>query len=226
MALAGGGLAFLPVSFFVSSSLTLEPYCILFVLAGAVILLDRDEISQSMSTRRIVAGGLLLGFALLVKLWAIFPLVALALCPCPTASTSRGALPRCGSELFHDWFAALFHCRTAQFRVRGDRRTTLSAGGTDSERRDRVSILVMTGFGPTTIAPSPVVAEVVFAVLAALVAVSFTRRATLGILDMFFLLATVLIGGALLYSAESFLTTAIFSRHSCSAWCVSRPCDF
>src|SRR5580692_4678329 len=80
MVLAGGGLAFLPVSFFVSSSLTLEPYCVLFVLAGALVVLDRDELDETVSTRRFVVGGLLLGFALLIKLWAIFPLVALALC--------------------------------------------------------------------------------------------------------------------------------------------------
>ena len=49
MAFAGGGLAFLPVSFFVSSSLTLEPYCILFVLLGAFVVLDRDALGEVIS---------------------------------------------------------------------------------------------------------------------------------------------------------------------------------
>jgi hypothetical protein len=65
-------------------------------------------------------------------------------------------------------------------------------------------LLVMTGFGPTTIAPSTTEAEVAFAIVVALVAASYAIRAPRGSLDGFFILATLFSGGALLYSAEFF----------------------
>jgi hypothetical protein len=65
-------------------------------------------------------------------------------------------------------------------------------------------LMVMTGFGPTTITPSPTAAEVVFAILVVLVATSFAIRVPRGSLDGFFLLATLMSGGALLYSPEFF----------------------
>jgi hypothetical protein len=64
--------------------------------------------------------------------------------------------------------------------------------------------MVMTGFGPTSIAPSPGTAEVAFGVLVVLVAVSLALRAPRESIDGFFILATLFSGGALLYSAEFF----------------------
>ena len=62
--------------------------------------------------------------------------------------------------------------------------------------------MVMTGFGPTTIAPSTTVAEIVFVIVIALVALSFVNRTPRRSLDFFFIFATLFTGVALLYSAE------------------------
>jgi alpha-1,2-mannosyltransferase len=56
-----------------------EPWLVLFCLAGAVAVFDRDRITSS--TRRLVWGGVAFGFAGAVEAWAIVPvLVIAALC--------------------------------------------------------------------------------------------------------------------------------------------------
>jgi hypothetical protein len=65
-------------------------------------------------------------------------------------------------------------------------------------------LTTMTGFGPTTIAPSIVVATFAFVIVIVLVTASFSIRVARGSLDGFFVLAALLTGGALLYSAEFF----------------------
>jgi hypothetical protein len=204
MVLAGGGLAFSPVSFFVSSSLTLEPYCILFVLVGALFVLDRDAIGDVVSTRRFVVGGLLLGFAALIKLWAIIPLVALALCLVPRYRRRVGVLVAAAASCFVTLALPFFVAAPNNFlsEVFGEQlfRQAAPIQGASIGYR----FLVMTGFGPTTIAPSPTEAEVVFALLVVLVAASYTLRAPRRSLDGFFILATIFTGGSLLYSAEFF----------------------
>src|SRR5579863_459945 len=202
MVLAGGGLAFIPVSFFVSSSLTLEPYCILFILLGVLVVLDRDATGEVVSTRRFVVGGLLLGFALLIKLWAIFPLVALALCLVPRYRRRVGVLVAAPASCFVALALPFFLTAPQSFlsEVFGEQlfRQAASIQGAGFGYR----LLVMTGFGPTTIAPSTTVAEIAFAILLALVVASYALRTPRGSLDGFFVLATVFTGGALLYSAE------------------------
>jgi hypothetical protein len=204
MALAGGGLAFLPVSFFVSSSLTLEPYCILFVLLGALVVLDRDATDGEVTTRRFVIGGLLLGFAVLIKLWAIFPLVALALCLVPRYRRRVGALVSAAASCFVVLSLPFFLFAPRNFisEVFGEQlfRQAAPIQGASIGYR----LLVMTGVGPTTIAPSTTVAEVAFVFVVVLVGVSFAVRAPRGCLDGFFILATIFTGAALLYSAEFF----------------------
>lgn len=204
MVLAGGGLVFLPVSFFVSSSLTLEPYCILFVLLGALVVLDRDAMSEVVSTRRFVVGGLLLGFAALIKLWAIFPVVALALCLVPRYRRRVAVLAAAAASCFVTLALPFFLAAPHNFfsEVFGEQlfRQAAPIQGAGIGYR----FLVMTGFGPTTVALSPTGAEVAFAILVVLVALSLAVRAPRGSLNGFFILATLFTGGALLYSAEFF----------------------
>jgi hypothetical protein len=204
MVLAGGGLAFLPVSFFVSSSLTLEPCCVFFVLIGAVVVLDRDATSGVVSTRRFAVGGVLLGFAVLIKLWAIFPLGALVLCLVPRYRRRVGALVAAAASCFVGlslpfFLAAPHHFYSEVFGEQLFRQAAPIQGAGIGYR-----LMVMTGFGPTTIAPSATVAEIAFAIFVVLVAVSFAVRTPRGSLVGFFILSTLFIGGALLYSAEFF----------------------
>ena len=53
-----------------------EPWLVLFCLAGAVAVFDGDRITAS--TRRLLGGGVLLGFAGAVEAWAIVPVLVLA----------------------------------------------------------------------------------------------------------------------------------------------------
>jgi alpha-1,2-mannosyltransferase len=53
-----------------------EPWLVLFCLAGAVAVFDGDRITAS--TRRLAWGGVLLGFAGAVEAWAIVPVLVLA----------------------------------------------------------------------------------------------------------------------------------------------------
>jgi hypothetical protein len=204
MVLAGGGLAFLPVSFFVSSSLTLEPYCILFVLLGSLVVFDRDEMDEEVSTRRFVIGGLLLGFAALVKLWAIFPIGALALCLVPKYRRRVGVLVAAAAGCFTAltlpfFLAAPHHFFSEVFAEQLFREAAPIQGASIGYR-----LMVMTGFGPTTFAPSSSEAEIAFVVVGVLVALSFVHRVPRRCMDGFFIFATLFTGGALLYSAEFF----------------------
>src|SRR5262244_1123782 len=77
--LAGGILAIYPPSAVSSRTVLLEPWLVLFCLAGAVAVFDRDRITAS--TRRLAWGGVAFGFGGAIKVWAIVPvLVIVVLC--------------------------------------------------------------------------------------------------------------------------------------------------
>src|SRR5499425_3265606 len=77
--LAGGILAIYPPSAASSRTVLLEPWLVLFCLAGAVAVFDRDRITGS--TKRLAWGGVAFGFGGAIKVWAIVPvLVIAALC--------------------------------------------------------------------------------------------------------------------------------------------------
>jgi hypothetical protein len=59
-----------------SHTVLVEPWLVLFCLAGAVAVFDGDRITAS--TRRLAWGGVLFGFAGAVEAWAIVPVLVLA----------------------------------------------------------------------------------------------------------------------------------------------------
>ncbi|MBO0815849.1 MAG: DUF2029 domain-containing protein, partial [Actinobacteria bacterium] len=69
-----GLLAVFPDSVLAAKTVLLEPWLVLFCLAGAVAAFDRDRLA---SDRRLAVAGLLFGFAGAIKVWAILPVVAL-----------------------------------------------------------------------------------------------------------------------------------------------------
>ena len=76
---ACGVLAVYPDSVAAAHTVLVEPWLVLFCLAGAVAVLDRDRITAS--TRRLAWGGAAFGCAGAVESWAILPvLVLLGLC--------------------------------------------------------------------------------------------------------------------------------------------------
>jgi hypothetical protein len=70
-----GVLAIFPGSILASRTVLLEPWLVLFCLLGALALFDGDQVASS--TRRLLLGGMLFGFAGAVKVWAILPVVVI-----------------------------------------------------------------------------------------------------------------------------------------------------
>ena len=76
--LACGLLAIYPDSVITARTILLEPWLVLFCLLGALAVFDADRITDS--KRRLILGGLALGFAGAIEVWAIMPaLVIVAL---------------------------------------------------------------------------------------------------------------------------------------------------
>jgi alpha-1,2-mannosyltransferase len=68
-------LAIFPDSILAARTVLLEPWLVLFCLLGALALFDGDKVANS--TRRLLLGGVLFGFAGAVKVWAIVPVVVI-----------------------------------------------------------------------------------------------------------------------------------------------------
>jgi dolichyl-phosphate-mannose-protein mannosyltransferase len=77
--LTGGMLAIYPAGAASARTVLLEPWLVLFCLAGAVAVFDGDRMTSR--TRRLAWAGAAFGFGGAIKVWAIVPvLVILALC--------------------------------------------------------------------------------------------------------------------------------------------------
>jgi hypothetical protein len=77
--LACGLLAVYPDAVTTARTVLLEPWLVLFCLLGALAVFDRDRVTDN--RRRLILGGLALGFAGAIEAWAILPaVVILALC--------------------------------------------------------------------------------------------------------------------------------------------------
>ncbi len=79
MAIAGCALAAFPLAVTADHTVMLGPYVVLFVLAGSVVAFGAEE----PSIRRLALAGALFGAGGAVKLWAVFPFVALCACSLP-----------------------------------------------------------------------------------------------------------------------------------------------
>src|SRR5258708_31861320 len=71
----GGVLAIFPDSILAARTVLLEPWLVLFCLLGALVLFDGDQVPSS--TRPLLLGGVLLGFAGAGKVWALPPVVVI-----------------------------------------------------------------------------------------------------------------------------------------------------
>ena len=85
MVIAGGALAAFPLAVTADHTLLLEPYLVLFILLGSVLAFGREE----PSTRRLVLAGVCFGVAGAMKLWAVFPFLALLVCFVPRWRRTR-----------------------------------------------------------------------------------------------------------------------------------------
>lgn len=74
--LACGVVAVYPDSVSSSHTLLVEPWLVLFCLAGAMAVFDGDQITSS--GRRLIWGGAAFGFAGVIEAWAIVPVLVIA----------------------------------------------------------------------------------------------------------------------------------------------------
>jgi hypothetical protein len=75
--IACGVVAIYPDSVASAHTLLVEPWLVLFCLAGAVAVFDGDQITGS--RRRLIWGGVAFGFAGVIEAWAIIPVLVIVL---------------------------------------------------------------------------------------------------------------------------------------------------
>lgn len=204
MLVAGVGLALLPVTFFVSSGVKLDPYCVCFALLGSLWIFAREERRGRLSGGDLAVGGALFGLAALVKLWAVFPFVALVICLVPRYR--RDVLKLAGAA------GAVFTALCLPFFVSAPGRflsdvfvEQLSRRALPRDGRSIVTRLIfMTGFTSTSVQPTAEEAVLAFVLLACVVAVAYRRRVDHATSDYFLLLGAVLSVAAILAAPESF----------------------
>jgi hypothetical protein len=211
MVVAGFGLALLPVALLVSSAVKLDPYTILFVLLGAQVILSQDRPSGTLTTRRLIVGGMLFGFAGDIKLWAVFPFIALLLCLVPWARWRTLVAIGCAALGFivpslpfiilapHSFISQVFTAQLSQTYNPAVSQGTLWR------------LIDLTGFSQTSIAPSSEVAVIGFLALTLLVIVAFARRQSHELVDIFLLLSAGITVFALLYAPVSNTYYAYFA---------------
>jgi len=91
--LAGVAFAIYPFAFHATASVLLEPYLLFFCLVGLVLAFPDGELA---SGGRLIAAGVLLGYAITIKPWAVIPAAAVLVC---ASLRWREALKRFGFGL-------------------------------------------------------------------------------------------------------------------------------
>jgi Mannosyltransferase (PIG-V) len=76
--LACGLFAISPDAIIASHSVLLEPWLVLFCLVGLLLLFDGDRLTAR--SYRCLLGGAALGFACVIKVWAVLPVIVLVVC--------------------------------------------------------------------------------------------------------------------------------------------------
>jgi len=179
-----------------------EPWLVLFCLAGAVAVFDRDRITTS--TKRLAWGGVLFGFAGAVEAWAIVPVIVLAALCLP--QLKRAAI-------YVGGVAAGFLIPVLPFAIAGPRQfyhSLITAQVGYRAHAVRVGFLLrlrnMIGFPyalgwPKTILLLAVLALVIFVIVAQAAAVAVTHRPP-PTLDWFATVSTVLIVAMFLWPPQ------------------------
>src|SRR5215471_2962003 len=179
-----------------------EPWLVLFCLAGALAVFDRDRITTS--TKRLAWGGVLFGFAGAVEAWAIVPVIVLAaLC-----------LPRLKrAAIYAGGVAAGFLIPVLPFALAGPRQfyhslITAQVGyrahaarvGVLSRLRDMIGFPFSLSWSRTTLLLA-VLALVIFVIVAQAAAVAVTHRPP-PTLDWFATVSAVLIVAMFLWPPQ------------------------
>lgn len=211
MIIAGFGMALSPINFFVSSAVKLDPFCVLFVLWGSIVILSRDMRSGEYSSKALLAGGALFGVAGVIKLWAAFPFLALLICLTPhlrsrvwsfVAGAGAGFVVPSVPFFVADPGGFVHQIFTVQLIQH-------VAPGLSPGILWRLADFTG-GFASTSIAPSYSAVVIAFGLFAALVIVAFRHRVHDEAPDVYLLLAAIITGAALLIAPISQLYYGYF----------------
>lgn len=201
MAVSGGLLAVTPVVDTVSSAVKLDAYCVLFCLLGVNLVLDKLSDVDGMREDRPVRwwlSGVLFGFAGAIKLWAIFPFLAFAICVVVWRRSRLAAMILgAGLGFLVPSLPFLLADPSHYFhQVIADQLFQPNLAGTSPGSLFRLQEI--SGFAFTTAQPSSLVLVVgICIVLLALVA-TVLLGPRLQVEEAFFLLSTLFVTGALL----------------------------
>jgi len=208
MVVAGVSLALMPVAFWVSTSLTLEPYCVFFVLVGASIVFAPDD--NGATTKYLVSAGLFFGVAGAIKLWAVIPFFALAICLVPRYRKRVTAFVIGAAASFAVICLPFLILAPSNFISQVFTEQLLRKAPSYQGASILSRLVVLTGFQPTTSAPTKLEALTAFIVLAVIVLVAFRRRPAPDSTDYFFLITAVITVLALLGTKEFFFYYGYF----------------
>jgi len=209
MVIAGVGLALSPVAFWVSSSLTLEPFCIFFVLVGTAIVFARDD--EDATAKYLAVAGVFFGIAGAVKLWAVFPFIALVICLTPRYRKRIAAFVAGAAASFVVICLPFFLSAPSNFVSQVLTEQLLRKAPSYEAASILNRLVVLTGFQPTTSAPTTLEALIAFIVLGLVVLLAFRHRLAHASTDYFFLITAVISVIALLSTREFFFYYGYFS---------------
>jgi hypothetical protein len=208
-----GILAVHPGSVKAASTLFLEPWLVLFCLLGALAVFEGDQ--PTLSRRRLVLGGLAIGFAGAVKAFALFPalalLVVLAMSDPGPRSSRRGISRWRRSGLYVGGVIAGFAIPILPFAALAPRRFLYDVIVDQYQRTDlthvsltsRLSYLFgLQYFNLSSAQITAVVTLIVAVVLACIVAASLFARRPPSPLDCFALTAAAAVFAGLLLPAD------------------------
>lgn len=203
MVVAGAAFAVSPVALLVSSAVELEPPCLFFVLLAALLVLGRGEVT-GLSRRRAAWAGVALGVAGLVKLWAIFPFIAIVAVVALRARRRIVALVVAAGVTFLAGVAPFLVTAPGRFV----REVFVEQLLRKANRSDSGSLLwrlrALTGYLNTLVAPSARTAEIAFALFVLVVVVAYRHWRQMADSDLVVLGCTVAIVVMLFASPETF----------------------
>jgi hypothetical protein len=202
MIIGGLGLGLLPIGTYETAGIKLEPYCLIFILIGAIIMLSEHDSGKPISKRRLIIGGLLFGVAALVKIFAFLPFIGIVIALYPgnrrrvinfiLAAGVGFAVPAL------PFFIASPGGFTSQVLIQ----QLFRKSSADETLSVIQRFIAMVGLSGTWISLHGTVVILVLASAAVFVTVAYIRPPRLSPLDSFFLWASVFTSIGLLMAAQ------------------------
>jgi hypothetical protein len=203
MVISGVGLALLPVALIVSSGVRLEPYCLLLILLGALVICSGDFGRPVLSKRSLILAGLFFGLAASIKLWAFFPFVAAVICLTPQYRNRLLLFVGAAAGGFVVPVLPFFLIAPRSFLSQVFAAQFLAKPNLAQATKAIWRLSDLTGFQSSSLAPNPRETVVVWLVFCCLVIAGYWRRFEHEMVDRFLLASFVITGCALLAAPAS-----------------------